>query len=560
MPKRPVELPDNLPDCHALILRQAERIEELEARVDELLARVDELVAEVAGLKRELYGSRRERFVSDQLDEQASTPDPDQPPTPDSEQPPAPPPDLEGSTEEPKPPRTSAGRRPRTIDPNLDREKIYHPLQEQDVPPEIWNHPRARRFYRFVREEVELPQRRLRVIEHYQEVIVVDDEETVTSSLQAAVVPEPLLDRCYVGPELLAYLAVSRFADHIPYYREEDILTRSGFSIHRSTQSRWMCGLSRLLQPLVKLMRKRTLRSLVLGIDETPCPLICPELNRTRSSYLYAQYGDAAHPYDCYYFASHKTRENIQAILGDFQGYLQSDAYICYELITAASENKLIGVGCWAHARRKFEPLIVDGPHPHATWILNEIQKLYDIEDRAREMTDEERHALRQVESRPIVESIKRWLDERDEQELPRSPLRQGVNYLRKRWEVFERFLEHGAIRLDNNCTEAAIKGPVMGKKAWLFFGSEKSGETAATLFTLMMTCKRHCIDVQAYLVDVLRRIKGATPEELESLLPDRWIEQHPEARVRQRVQESYAAAHRKRTRRAERRAFATSR
>ena len=537
MPKRPVELPDNLPDCHAVIRRQADRIDELESRVDELLARVDELVSEVSGLRRELHGSRRERFIPERREDDplpAETPSP-----------------------EPRQPRTSAGRRPRQIDSSIPREKVYHPLREDEVPDEILRHPRARRFFRFVREELELPQRRLRVLEHYQEVIVVDDDESTHSTLQAAGVPEPVLERCYVGPSLLAYLAVSRFADHIPYYREEDILARTGFTIHRSTQWRWMRGLAKLLDPLVQLMRQRTLQSQVLGIDETPCPLICPELNRTRSSYLYAQYGDAAHPYDCYHFASHKTRANIQTILGNYQGYLQSDAYICYELITAASDNQLIGVGCWAHARRKFEPLIEAGPHPQATWILTEIQKLYDIEDRAKNMTDEARHELRQIESRPIVESIRRWLDERDEQELPRSPLREGVNYLRKRWEVFERFLESGVIRLDNNCTEAALKGPVMGKKAWLFFGNEQGGETAAALFTVMMTCKRHAIDVQAYLVDVLRRIKQATPEELESLLPDRWIEQHPQARVRQRVKESHAAAHRKRTRRARRRAMA---
>jgi len=541
MPRQPVELPDNLPDCHALILRQAEQIETLEARVDQLLARVDELVAEVAGLKRQLHGSRRERFVAPRSD--------DEPPAPE---PPA--------DQEPRPPRTSPGRRPRTLDPSLPREKVYHPLREEAVPAEIWHHPRARRFYRLVREELELPQRRLRVIEHYQEVIVVDDDATAQSTLRAARVPEPILDRCYVGLSLLAYLAVSRFADHIPYYREEDLLARTGFTLHRSTQWRWMRGLAELLEPLVELMRRQTRLSQVLGIDETPCPLICPELDRTRSAYLYAQYGDAAHPYDCYYFASHKTRENIQTILGDYRGYLQSDAYICYELITAASDNQLIAVGCWAHARRKFEPLLTAGPHPQAKWILAEIQKLYDIEDRAKDLTDEARHALRQIESRPIVASIRKWLDERDQQELPRSPLREGVNYLRKRWEAFERFLEHGAIRLDNNCTEAALKGPVMGKKAWLFLGSETGGETAAALFTIMMTCKRHAIDVQAYLVDVLQQIKQATPEQLESLLPDRWIERHPEARVRQRVQESHAAAHRKRTRRARRRAMAARR
>lgn len=542
MPRQPVELPDNLPECHAVILRQAAQIETLEARVEELLAQVDELKAEVASLKRQLHGSRRERFVAPRSD--------DVPLAPAAEPAPA----------EPLRPRTSAGRRPRTIDASIPREKRYHPLREEDVPAEIWHHPRARRFYRLVREELELPERRLRVIEHYQEVIVVDDESSEQSASMAARVPEPILDRCYAGPSLLAYLAVSRFADHIPYYREEDVLTRAGFVMHRSTQWRWMRGLAGLLHPLVDLMRRRTHLSHVLGIDETPIPLICPELHRTRSAYLYAQYGDTAHPYDCYDFASHKTRENIQAILGDYRGYLQSDAYICYELITAASANQLIGVGCWAHARRKFEPLVATGYHPQAMWILTEIQKLYDIEDRAKDFTDEARHALRQLESRPIVASIRCWLDEREEQELPRSPLREGINYLRKRWEAFERFLEHGAIRLDNNFTEAALKGPVMGKKAWLFFGNEMGGETAADLFTIMMTCKRHAIDVQAYLVDVLQQIKQATPEQLESLLPDRWIERHPEARVRQRVQESHAAAHRKRTRRARRRAMAARR
>ena len=558
MVKLPVELPDNLPDCHALILRQAARIEELETKVDHLLARVDQLVREVKSLKRQLYGSRRERFIADESSEdtpQSDTSDAEPPPTePDTACP------ADDAASSSTAPRTSNGRQPRAIDPSIRREQVYHELEENDVSPEIWNHPRARRFYRFLREEVEMPQRRMRVIQHFQEVIVVDDEDQVESQLVTATVPSPLIDRCYAGPLFLAYLVASRFADHIPYYREEDILTRSGFSIHRSTQWRWMRSLAQIVSPLVDLMGELARASHVLGIDETPCPILCPELGRTRKAYIYAQYGDQAHPYNCYYFASHKTRENIESILGNYQGYLQSDAYICYELITAASKDKIVAVGCWAHARRKFEPLVVSGPHPQATWILREIQKLYDIEDRAKDMTDEARHALRQLESRPIVESIQRWLEDRDQHELPKSALRPGINYLKNRWEAFTRFLEDGAIRIDNNATEAAIKGPVMGKKAWLFFGNDRGGETAAILYTLTMTCKRHCIDVEAYLQNVFQRIKTATPEELEALLPDRWIEAHPEARVRQRVVESHAAAHRKRTRRARRRATAGSR
>ena len=547
----PVELPDNLPACHAIILRQAEVIDELTARVEEQAARIDRLNRDLAAVKRQLFGSRRERFVAGSGEGQAGEDVVFEQGGLERE------PTAEEScvaTSAITPPRTSKGRQKRILDASIPREKVLHPLDERNVPPELWNDPRAKRFFRFVREEVELQEARVRVLEHYEEVIVLDDRATGESRMLAASAPEPLIDRCYVGVVFLAYLVASRFADHIPYYREEDILSRVGFSIHRATQWRWMRALAAIVLPLVELIRQRVMQSRVQGIDETPCPLVCPELGRTRSSYLYGQYGDCAHPYVHFAFASHKDEENVRRIVGSYEGYLQSDAYICYELIAAASGRRIIAVGCWAHARRKFEPLVEAGPHPQATWILGEVQKLYDIEDRARDMTDSQRLALRQAESRPIVTGIRAWLDERDREELPKSPLREGVNYLRNRWEAFERFLEDGAIPIDNNRTEGVVKGPVMGKKAWLFFGNENAGQTAAIFYTLTMTCKRHSIDVQAYLTDVFRRIRTATPAELESLLPDRWIAAHPEARVVQRVQESHAAAARKRQRRARRR------
>jgi transposase len=559
----PVELPDNLPACHALIRRQAEIIDELRAlvekqaaQIEEQAAQIDRLNRDLAAVKRQLFGSRRERFVASVGEGEAEEGVAIEPRVsatkPLADQVGA---CISASTSRP----TSKGRQKRVIDASIPREKVLHPLDEGNVPPELLNHPRAKRFFRFVREEVELQERRVRIFEHYEEVIVVDDEASGESRMLAASVPEPLIDRCYVGVALLAYLVASRFADHIPYYREEDILARVGLSIHRATQWRWMRALAAIVLPLVELIRQRVMQSRVQGIDETPCPILCPELGRTRSSYLYAQYGDAAHPYVHFAFASHKTEENVRRIVASYEGYLQSDAYICYELIAAAPDSCIMAVGCWAHARRKFEPLIVAGPHPQATWILGEIQKLYDIEDRARDMTDSQRLALRQAESRPIVTGIRAWLDERDRKELPKSPLREGVNYLRNRWEAFERFLEDGGIPLDNNRTEAMIKGPVMGKKAWLFFGNENAGQTAAVLYTLTMSCKRHAIDVQAYLTDVFRRIRTATPDELESLLPDRWIAAHPEARLKQRVQESHAAAARKRQRRLRRRLVAAS-
>jgi len=574
-----VELPDNLPACHALIQWQADRIETLEGEVTRLTGEVTRLEGEVSELKRDvrslrraLFGSRRERFAANapqeappsddesswansllplelapgaaQLDEACPASSTSPPPTP-----------LPAPV-----PRASQGRRARKLPAGIARERILHRLREAEVSPELWNDPRARRFFRLVREEVEIQRPTLKIFEHYQEVLTVDCRAAETSRLVTAATPAPILERCYAGAGLLAMLAASRFADHIPYYREEDILARQQFLIRRATQWRWMRGLATFAWPLVDRMRERARQSAVMGIDETPIAQLCPERAATRQAYLYALHGDADHPYVCFEYASHKNHENVRRIVGNYAGYLQSDAYICYELVAAARSNAITPVGCWAHARRKFEPLVQEGPHPQATWLLERVQQLYDIEDRARLFSDAERWTLRQAESRPIVDEIARWLAERDQQELPRSPLRQGVNYLYSRWESFTRFLEEGAIPLDNNRTEADIKGPVMGKKAWLFFGNESGGETAAALYTLTMSCKRHSIDVVAYLEDIFRRLAAGKasaqrdPAELDELLPDRWIEAHPAARVVERVQESHAAAARKRQRRQQRR------
>jgi transposase len=531
-------LPDNLADCHSVIIEQRD-----------VIAQQDRLIH---SLRRELYGSRSERFVEGEngtleSDESggagaASAP----PPEPQL----SPPPSL--------PKRTSKGRRPRVIPDNVPRVRREHRLNEDDIPEHLRNHPRAKRFFRLVREELEVQPATLRVIEHYQEVIVLE-EETGDTSVRAATVPPPLLKNCYAHVSLLSYLVDSRFAFHLTYYRLEELLARNSHWLHRSTQWRWMRGLADLARPLVARMRELTLQSHVLGFDETPIPLYRPESHRTKSGYLWAGHGDAAHPLTCFFFTPTREQRGPREFLKSFRGYLQSDAYICYELITDEAADRMVAVGCWAHARRKYEALDDLAPHPQAQHALSLIQRLYDIEDRGRGMTDAERLALRQAEAKPIVDEFKGWLDERDQEETPRSPLREAINYQLKRWKVFVRYLEDGAIPIDNNRTEAAIRGPKVGKKNWLYFGNERSGDTAAILYTLTTTCRRHSIDVYTYLVDVLPRLANGPPQQLDELLPHRWIESHPEARVQERVEESYATARRKRVRRAERRLAKTA-
>jgi len=576
---RRTNLPQTIPECHALIHELDDRIETLEQENAQLRGKVESLAAEVTDLKNEiaalktqiktlkraLFGSRRERYI--EADNTASDPTSSanaaaptvsttttaaqssgSSPTASS--------DRVRHSIEPRGKRTSAGRKAREWDASLPREQVLHRVPDCDIPLDMRQNAKVCRFFRLVREELEIQRPAVKVIEHHEEVLRYTDPETGITRMVSACAPPTVLAGCFAGPQLLATLCTSRFADHLPYYREEDILARLDVTLPRSTQCRWMKKLATVLRPLVNRMRQRVRQSHVMGIDETPVAELTGESGKgTRTAYLYALHGDAANPYSCFEYAAQKSESNVRRILGNFHGTMQSDAYICYSLVADRPDSHIIPAGCWAHARRKFEPLVKDAPHPQAAWILKQIQRLYDIEERARDFSDSDRQNLRQQESKLIVDQIGEWLKIRSELETPKSPLRNGVNYLWNRWNLFTRFLEDGAIPLDNNRTEAQIKGPVMGKKAWLFFGNQAGGETAAVLYSLTMTCRRLKIDVEAYLKDVICRIGQLRESKLDVLLPDQWLAAHPDAVLEQRVKESHAAVTRKRQRRLARRA-----
>jgi transposase len=427
---------------------------------------------------------------------------------------------------------------------------VEHLLNDEEIPPDLRDDASAKRFFKKIGEQLEYEPPKVHVIEHYQEVIVRDDEWGETTILSAGKAPQ-LIDS-YAAPGLLAYLTTSRFADHLPYYRQEDILSRIGFRIDRSTQWRWMRALSEAVEPLADLMRRLVLESSVLGVDETPVRMLNLAAPGSVKSYLWSTVGDRGHPYDCFYFTLSRARAGPANFLVGFQGYLQSDAYICYERIALAREG-ILNVACWAHARRKFEEVHFTGPSVRTHTAMGYFQRLYDIEDRARTFNDGERHGLRQEEARPLVTNFHEWLLDQYERELPKSKLRGAIGYMVNRWDAFSRYLDHGAIPIDNNRTEASLKYAILGRKAWLFFGNERGGETAATLFTLTKSCNRHRIDPYAYLRDVITRMPSMSASELVALLPDRWIEDHPEHRIQERVNEAVQRAERTRRRRAAR-------
>jgi transposase len=230
-----------------------------------------------------------------------------------------------------------------------------------------------------------------------------------------------------------------------------------------------------------------------------------------------------------------------------------ADAYVAYEQIGELS-SEVYKASCWTHARRKFEECHHLGKTRQTRTAMRFFRRLFDIEDLCRNCSDEERLAERLEKSQPLVDAFHQWMQDERTRQLPKAKLLGAINYMLNRWESFTRFLECGMVPLDNNLAERAVKFPVLGRKAWLFVGNPKAGETAAKLFTLTKTCNRHHIDPFAYLQDVYARLPTMSRDELPALLPDRWLEEHPQHLLPRRVQEALDRAQRARERRAARR------
>jgi transposase len=355
------------------------------------------------------------------------------------------------------------------------------------------------------------------------------------------------------GPGLVAYVVVSKFSDHLPLYRLEDILTRHGVFLARSTLGDWVKNAARLLGPLAELQKTRVLQSPVLWTDDTHVPVLGGEKPGSTKGRFWVYIGDAAHPYSVYDFTMSRARDGPATFLADYRGFLQADAYGGYDGIFLGSSGTIVEVACWAHARRKFFEARTDAPR-EANQVLEWIRQLYDIEDRARELTPEERQAVRQRESVPILDRIETYLDELTGRVLPKSGLGKAVTYAKNQRAALRRYASDGRLTIDNNTSERTLRLQAIGRKAWEFLGSEAAGSRAAVLFTILAGAKRHHLEPWTYLRDVLLRL-GAGQTDLEPLLPDQWAASHPEHVLRHRLDESRRKAARQKEKRQARRA-----
>jgi hypothetical protein len=326
------------------------------------------------------------------------------------------------------------------------------------------------------------------------------------------------------GPGLLAHVLVSKYADHLPLYRQEEIYAREGIELDRSTLADWVGGSSEMLAPLVEALRRHVMSATKLHADDTPVPVLAPGLGKTKLGRLWTYVrddrpaGDATLAAVWFAYTPDRKGEHPQAHLSHFRGTLQADGYAGFERIYEA--GGIQEAACWAHVRRKFYDLVAAHQSEVAQEALRRIGELYVIEADLRGKKPEERRQVRHERSRPLLESLKQWLEETLGKLSRKSDTALAVRYALGRWEALLRYVEDGRIEIDNNAAERALRAVALGRKNYLFAGSDRGGERAATIYSLIGTAKLNGLDPERYLREVLTRIADHPINRIGELLP----------------------------------------
>lgn len=344
--------------------------------------------------------------------------------------------------------------------------------------------------------------------------------------MKVAAKPESAIEKGMAGPGLLAYIVTSKFADYLPLYRMEDIFERQGFEISRATQSIWCGDVADLVEPLYELLGQRVRQSHVVATDDTIMPML--SAGKTKSARMWVYVGDRTNPYNVFDFTLNRGRDGPKYFLKDYAEVLLADAYGGYNGVVAG--NQITRAGCWSHARRKVIDAEKVAPEI-AREAVEFIDTLFRVERRAKDLSVEERLALRKMHSIPVVDKLREKLLDWKEQLLPKHPMAEALNYILNQWAELTVFCHDAAVPLDNNVSEREMKRVVLNRKNSLFVGNPRGGRTAAILASLASTCRRHDIDPQLYFTQLLMNLPEAKVTELSDWLPDQWKIRH-EARM----------------------------
>jgi transposase len=380
-----------------------------------------------------------------------------------------------------------------------------------------------------VTETLESVPRQWKVIQTVREKFVCRACETITQP------PAPFhpIARGRAGPNLLAMILDAKFGNHQPLNRQSEIYGREGIGLDVSTLADWVGACTATLSPLVTLIRGHVLAAERIHGDDTPVPVLAKGKTITGRLWTYVRddrpFGGLAPPAAMFYFSRDRRGEHPNRHLAGYGGILQADAYAGFgDLYSGARKPvALTEALCWAHGRRNFFKLAQLAKAPLAIEAVRRIDAIFDLERSVNGLAPEPRRAARQDKIGPLVADLESWMRDVRRTMSRHADVAKAIDYMLKRWTSFSRFLDNGRICLTNNAAERALRGIALGRKAWLFAGSDRGGERAAAIYSLIVTAKLNDVDPRAWLADVLARIADHPASRLDQLLPWHWSTGH---------------------------------
>ena len=510
------KLPDDAAALKEIIgfhLKQQEKYQE----------RIDYLEQMVRLLQKEIFGRKSEKHVLPDH-EQRHLFDPIESPESDHRL-------SEDKIVIPEHTRKKRGRKPLPAD--LPRVDVIHDIPEEEKQCDCGASLSC--IGQDVSEKLDYVPAKIRVIRNIRLKYACKNCEGVESegpTVKIAPVPTQLLPKSIATEGLIAHLIVSKFADGLPLYRQQKIFGRLGIELSRATMANWVVKASQKCQPLIDLLQEEIRSGPLINVDETPYQVLNePGRRNTSKSYMWVfKGGQEKSPALLYQY--HRTRSGEAALnfLGDYQGYVQSDAFSGYECL--ADKKGIIQLGCWAHARRYFVDVIKAKkknrskriqPKSLSDEALEFIGRLYQIEKEAKikNLEPQEIYQLRQEKSKPVLEAFKPWLEAKQQITPPKGLLGKAINYSLKHWQKLIVYIEDGRLSPDNNAAENAIRPFVVGRKNWLFAGHPNGAEAGATFYSLVETAKANGLEPYSYLRHIFENLPLAkADQDYKNLLP----------------------------------------